>query len=169
MLDRRHRERGDRGRRNTCGGLFQAGFEFAPMGWAIGNAVGTALARPGDPVVCITGDGSMLMSGQEITVAQQLGLPVVFIVLNDSRLGMVAHGQRLGGGEEIGAELPTVDFRRMAEAMGIRGYLIQTPQDLMNLNIPAICLQKSPTLLDIRIDPAEIPPIGRRIQALQSM
>jgi acetolactate synthase-1/2/3 large subunit len=169
MLDRRHRERGDRGRRNTCGGLFQAGFEFAPMGWAIGNAVGTALARPGDPVVCITGDGSMLMSGQEITVAQQLGLPVVFIVLNDSRLGMVAHGQRLGGGEEIGAELPTVDFRRMAEAMGIRGYLIQTPHDLMNLNIPAICLQKSPTLLDIRIDPAEIPPIGRRIQALQSM
>jgi acetolactate synthase-1/2/3 large subunit len=82
---------------------------------------------------------------------------------------MVAHGQRLGGGEEIGAELPTVDFRRMAEAMGIRGYLIQTPHDLMNLNIPAICLQKSPTLLDIRIDPAEIPPIGRRIQALQSM
>ena len=58
---------------------------------------------------------------------------------------------------------------RLAEAMGIRGYLIQTPQDVMNLNIPAICMQKSPTLLDIRIDAAEIPPIGRRIQALQSM
>ncbi len=172
LLDRRHRERGERGerdRRSNCGGLFQAGFEFAPMGWAIGNAVGTALARPGDPVVCITGDGSMLMSGQEITVAQQLGLPVVFIVLNDARLGMVAHGQILGGGERIGAELPQVDFRRMAEAMGIRGYLIQTPQDLLNLNIPAICMQKSPTLLDIRIDASEVPPIGRRIQALQAM
>ena len=57
----------------------------------------------------------------------------------------------------------------MAEAMGIRGYLIQTPQDLLNLNIPAICMQKSPTLLDIRIDASEAPPIGRRIQALQAM
>jgi acetolactate synthase-1/2/3 large subunit len=169
ILDRRHRERGDRGRRNSRGGLFQAGFEFAPMGWAIGNAVGTALAHPGEPVVCITGDGSMLMSGQEITVAQQHGLPVVFIVLNDAKLGMVAHGQRLAGAEEIGCELPQVDFRRMAEAMGVRAYLIQTPQDLLSLNIPAICQQKSPTLLDVRIDPNEAPPIGRRIQSLQGL
>jgi len=169
ILDRRQSGRGDRGRRSSCGGLFQAGFEFAPMGWAIGNAVGAALASPGDPVVCITGDGSMLMSGQEITVAQQLGLPVVYIVLNDSRLGMVAHGQRLGGAEEIGSELPTVDFRRMAEAMGVRGYLIQTPQDLMNLNIPGICQQSSPTLLDVRIDPREVPPIGRRLHNLHDM
>lgn len=169
VLDRRVAGRGDRGRRTSCGGLFQAGFEFAPMGWAIGNAVGAALARPGDPVVCITGDGSMLMSGQEITVAQQQGLPVVYIVLNDARLGMVAHGQKLGGGEAIGTELPQVDFRRMAEAMGIRAYLIQTPQDLMNLNVSAICQQRSPTLLDVRIDQREIPPIGRRIQVLREM
>ncbi len=169
VLERRNKERGDRGRRSSRGGLFQAGFEFAPMGWAIGNAVGTALASPGDPVVCITGDGSMLMSGQEITVAQQLGLPVVFIVLNDARLGMVAHGQRLGGAEEIGCTLPQVDFRRLAESMGIRAYLIQTPQDLLNLNIPAICQQRTPTLLDVRIDARETPPIGGRIQVLQDM
>jgi acetolactate synthase I/II/III large subunit len=111
----------------------------------------------------------MLMSGQEITVAQQLGLPVVFIVLNDAKLGMVAHGQRLGGAEQIGCTLPQVDFRRMAESMGIRAYLIQTPQDLLNLNIPAICQQRSPTLLDVRIDPDEAPPIGRRIQILHEM
>lgn len=169
VLDRRSSGRGDNGRRTSRGGLFQAGFEFAPMGWAIGNAVGVALARPGEPVVCITGDGSMLMCGQEITVAQQLGLPVVYIVLNDASLGMVAHGQRLGGAEQIGCDLPRVDFRRMAEAMGIRAYLIQTPQDLMSLNIPAICQQNSPTLLDVRIDRNETPPIQRRLHALSEM
>lgn len=169
VLDRRGIGRGDNGRRTAHGGLFQAGFEFAPMGWAIGNAVGAALARPGEPVVCITGDGSMLMSGQEITVAQQLGLPVIYVVLNDASLGMVAHGQRLGGAEQIGCDLPQVDFRRMAEAMGIRAYLIQTPQDLMNLNIPGICQQSSPTLLDVRIDRNETPPIQRRMQALVEM
>lgn len=169
MLDRRHRDRGDRGRRELHGGLFQAGFEFCPMGWAIGNAVGAALARRGDPIVCVTGDGSMLMNGQEITVAQQLGLPVIYIVLNDAALGMVKHGQRLGEAEEIGYQLPQVDFRRFAEAMGIRGYVIKTPHDLLSLNIPAICQQPGPTLLDVRIDPEESPPIGLRIKALRKM
>lgn len=165
--DRRNRERGDRGRRTARGGLFQAGFEFAAMGWAIGNAVGTALAIPNSPVVCITGDGSLLMNGQEMTVAQELKLPVIYIILNDSMLGMVFHGQRLSGAEEIGTRLPRVDFRRMAEAMGIRAHVIESAQDLMSLNIEAICQQPGPTVLDVRVDAAELPPIAKRTDALQ--
>ena len=46
------------------------------------------------------------MNGQEITVAAELGLPVIYIVLNDGALGMVKHGQRLAGAEPIGFELP---------------------------------------------------------------
>lgn len=169
MLERRQRERGDNGRRNALCGLFQAGFEFAPMGWAIGNAIGTALANPSCPIVCITGDGSMLMSGQEITVALQHRLSVVFVILNDSALGMVRHGQRLGGGEPIGFELPEVDFRRFGEAMGIRSYLINTPQDLLGLNVAGLCEQPSPTILDVRIDREQTPPIGQRLQALHNL
>ena len=70
-------------------------------------------------MVCLTGDGSYLMNGQEITVAAELGLPVIYIVLNDGALGMVKHGQRLAGAEPIGFELPQVDFAAMAAAMGI--------------------------------------------------
>jgi acetolactate synthase-1/2/3 large subunit len=169
LLERRQRERGDNGRRSAMSGLFQAGFEFAPMGWAIGNAIGTALAHPRCPVVCITGDGSMLMSGQEITVAAQLGLPVIYLVLNDAALGMVKHGQRLGGGEPIGFELPEVDFRRFGEAMGIRSYLVRTPADLLGLNITEICQQPGPTLLDVRIDPEQEPPMGQRLQVLRNL
>ncbi|MBL1261598.1 MAG: hypothetical protein COB33_013840 [Thiotrichaceae bacterium] len=58
------------------------------------------------PIACITGDGSYLMSGQEITVAVAEQLPVIFVVLNDGCLGMVKHGQALGGGEPIGFQLP---------------------------------------------------------------
>ena len=167
IIERRNRERGDRGRRSKRGGLFQAGFEFAPMGWAIGNAVGAALGSPGDPIVCITGDGSVLMSGQEITVAKQLNLPVIFLVMNDASLGMVSHGQRLNGAEEIGCELPRVNFKAFAESMGIRGHIIEAPQDLLAINLDAICKLSEPVLLDVRIDPTEVPPIGTRINALQ--
>lgn len=140
--------------------------EFCPMGWAIGSAIGTARGNPNCPVVCITGDGAYLMSGQEITVAAQEGLPVVFVVLNDAAYGMVKHGQRLANAERIGTELPRIDYRKLAESMGIQGYVIESPQDIEALNFPALFRHKGPTLLDVRVDPEEVPPMSLRMKAL---
>lgn len=147
-------------------GQFRHCMEFDSMGWAIGASVGTALGNPDGPVVCITGDGSLLMSGQEITVAVQEKLPIVFLVLNDSGLGMVKHGQRLRGSEAVAFELPEMDFRAYAEAMGAAGHIIRAYEDLRKLDIAAIRSRPGPTLLDVRIDPDEIPPIAMRIKVL---
>ncbi|MFO1349938.1 MAG: thiamine pyrophosphate-binding protein [Gammaproteobacteria bacterium] len=154
------------GRRDARGGVFRAAMNFASMGWAIGAAVGTALGNPGNPVVCITGDGSLLMSGQELTVAVQEKLPVIFVVLNDSALGMVKHGQRLAKAEPTAFELPEIDFSACAKAMGADGYIIRSPQDLRDLDINAICKRPGPTLLDVRIDREEVPPMGARMKVL---
>jgi len=155
------------GSRNACGGLFRACLEFAPMGWAIGCAVGMAFAKPADPVVCITGDGSILMNGQEITVAIQESLTVIFVVLNDAALGMVKHGQKLTGAEEIGAMLPSVNFSDMAKSMGAAAYRIESAEQLEALDFSAICKLKGPTLLDILIDVNEVPPIGMRTDTIK--
>jgi acetolactate synthase-1/2/3 large subunit len=149
-------------------GRFRACSEFVSMGWAIGAAIGTALGASGNPVVCITGDGSLLMSGQEITVAIQERLSIIFVVLNDSALGMVKHGQRLAGSAPIAFELPEIDYCAYAKAMGANGYIIRSPQDLQALDINAICSREGPTLLDVRIDPEEVPPIGMRMRVLGS-
>ncbi len=155
------------GSRNARGGLFRACLEFASMGWAIGCAVGTALANRDRPVVCITGDGSMLMSGQEITVAVQEKLPVIFVVLNDSALGMVKHGQCLTGAESIGTEIPFTDFASLARSMGAQSWVIDSAEDLKRLNRDAICSANIPTLLDVRIDQSAVPPIGTRVKVLK--
>lgn len=141
--------------------------DFAPMGWAIGAAVGMARARPG-PVVCITGDGSLLMNGQEITVAAAERLPVVFVVLNDAALGMVRHGQRLAGAEPIGHELPAVDFALMAAAMGVPGHVIRRGADFDGIDFDALLARRGPTLLDVRIDRDEAPPLAVRLAALRA-
>jgi acetolactate synthase-1/2/3 large subunit len=143
--------------------------DFCPMGWAIGAAVGIARGNPLCPVVCITGDGAFLMSGQEITVAAMEGLTVVFVVLNDSALGMVKHGQRLADAEPIGYELPTVDYRKLAGAMGIPGHVIHSPQELDQLDFDAMLRRKGPTLLDVRIDPEEVPPMVLRMKTLGTL
>ena len=150
----------------SAGGWIRLTMNFAPMGWAIGGAVGTALGNRAVPVVCITGDGSLLMNGQEMTVALTEKLCVVFVVLNDAALGMVKHGQRLAGAEQVGVELPKVDFRLLAESMGIPGHVIRTAEDFDNLDLDAILRNPGPTVLDVRVDKEEVPPMGLRIKIL---
>ncbi|MFC5475248.1 thiamine pyrophosphate-binding protein [Paraherbaspirillum soli] len=154
------------GRRKTDGGWLRVTMNFAPMGWAIGGAVGTAAANPKVPVVCITGDGSFLMNGQEISVAVAEKLTVIFVILNDQALGMVKHGQRLAGAEQIGCDLPPTDFAAMARAMGAAAHTIRAPQDLAQLDIGAICAHPGPTLLDVLIDRDEVPPMNVRMRVL---
>ncbi|MEQ6341960.1 MAG: thiamine pyrophosphate-binding protein [Gammaproteobacteria bacterium] len=154
------------GQRPSGGGAFRVNMGFSSMGWAIGAAVGTALGDKRRTVVCITGDGSFLMSGQEITVAVAEKLPVIFVVLNDAALGTAKHGQRLAGAEQVGIELPRVDFAAMARAMGADAYSIHSPRDMEALDIAAMCERHRPTLLDVYIDPKEVPPMGMRMKSL---
>lgn len=157
-----------KGSRNISGGLFRTCIEFSSMGWAIGCSVGAAFALKKQPVVCITGDGSFLMSGQEITIAKQEHLPVIFIILNDQALGMVKHGQALTGAEPVGYEIPAVDFAAFGESMGITSFCIEKPSDLSALNEINFERLDGPLLLDVRINVKAIPPIMKRTNAIRN-
>ena len=147
-------------------GRYRIEMGFGTMSWAIGTCIGGAFGAPGNPTVCITGDGSFLMSGQELSVAVAEQLPVVFIILNDSALGMVMHGQRLGGAEQIAFELPKIDFAQIARAMGAEAHSIKTIDELKALDFDEICKRNGPTLLDVYIDREPIPPMGTRMKVL---
>lgn len=131
----------------------------APMGWGIGSAIGTALGTRNTPVVCLTGDGCFLMHGSELAVAVSEQLPIVFVILNDQSYGMVKHRHRQTGTEPLQFTLPAVDFSLMAKAMGANGYKINSPQELQQLDYQAIFSYPGPTVLDVRIDPEQIPPL----------
>ncbi len=176
------------GVQKICGSRYDACIEFASMGWAIGAAIGIALEAnkpppddtPGKaqtilgsnrqeknvPVVCITGDGSLLMAGQEITVAIQEKLPVIFIILNDNALGMVKHGQQMAGAEPIGYELPEIDYCEFAKVLGAYGERVFSPEELAAINFTEILERPGPTLIDIRIDAEEVPPMASRMKVL---
>ena len=153
-------------RRKEAAGLVRTSMEFSCMGWALGHALGAACARRDTPVVCLTGDGSMLMNSQEITVAAQHRLPVFFVVLNDSALGTIRHGQLLGGAEQIGWELPEVDFALMAKAMGVKGYIVRSPQDLEDIDWHGLWQHREPAIIDVRIDRDAVPPLKQRMKSL---
>lgn len=139
---------------------YRSSVELAAMGWAIGGSVGTALGTPDTPVVCLTGDGSFLMNGQEITVAVAEQLPIIFIILNDRSYGMVKQRHRQVVKDGLGFVIPPVDFSLMAQAMGARGYSIRQPEDFQALDYEEMCNYPGPTVLDVHIDPEALSPLG---------
>jgi acetolactate synthase-1/2/3 large subunit len=139
---------------------YHLSIEFATMAWAIGAAVGSAFADRKAPSVCITGDGCFLMSSQEITVAVEQQLPVIFVVLNDSAYGLIRHAHRLTGKEGVEFAIPTVDFAMMAGATGAHSHSISESEDFDRIDWQALALRQGPTLLDVLIDPEEKPPLA---------
>jgi acetolactate synthase-1/2/3 large subunit len=139
---------------------YHLSIEFASMAWAIGAAIGAAFGDRSAPSVCITGDGCYLMSGQEITVAVERQLPVLFVVLNDRAYGLIRHAHRLLGKELVDYAIPEVDFAMMARAAGAEAHTIREAKDFDRIDWQALALRKNPTLLDVLIDPEARPPLA---------
>jgi len=88
------------------------------------------------------------------------------VILNDSALGMVRHGQALSGGEATANKLPNINYAMLAKSMGIESYTIETLEELQALDIERILARPGPCLLNIIIDGDEVPPMGSRMKVL---
>jgi acetolactate synthase I/II/III large subunit len=141
---------------------------YGQMAWAIPTSIGAAFERQEDTgvIVCVTGDGSWLMSSHELTVAVQNRLKVVFVILNDAHLGMVYHGQRMTGARAIGHELPPIDFAAMARACGAAAKVVTRLEDLGRLPEMLETLT-GPLVLDFRVDAEVVPPMRARVDQLR--
>ncbi len=93
------------------------------MGFGLPSAVGAQMARPGELVICIAGDGSLMMTIQELTTAVEENLPVKIALINNQYLGMVRQWQQLIYEDRKSAvDLHVApDFVKLAEAFGALG------------------------------------------------
>jgi acetolactate synthase-1/2/3 large subunit len=108
----------------SSGGLGTMGFGFPA-------AIGAKVACPDRPVVDIAGDGSFLMTENELACSVAEKIPVIVIVLNNSVLGMVAQWQRtLYNRRYMAINLgKTPDFVKLAEAYGAQGFRVESIED----------------------------------------
>lgn len=99
----------------TSGGL-------GTMGFGLPTAIGAALANPGSPVICFSGDGSLQMNIQELATAAETGANVTVILADNGGLGLVQQQQDLFYGRRIfGSDYRHhVDFIKIAEGFGVR-------------------------------------------------
>ncbi|RUS48837.1 thiamine pyrophosphate-binding protein [Cohnella sp. AR92] len=142
---------------------------FGAMGSGIGSAIGSKLAEPERPVACITGDGCFFMHGMEILTAKEYGLPILFVVVNNARLGMVYHGHNLQFKRtHYSFEQEEVDISAMAAAMGIPSFRVSELGDLHSEEIDHLLGAGGPAVLEIALKDNNAPPMGDRVKFLSS-
>ena len=129
----------------TSGGL-------GTMGFGLPAAIGAALARPDRPVVCFTGDGSLLMNIQELAVAVEERCNIKLILLNNSQLGLVRQQQELFYGARFSAcrfETKT-DYLAIARGFGLQAFDLGATDSTEAMLQEALCAQ-GPCLIHVPI------------------
>ncbi|RJS90166.1 biosynthetic-type acetolactate synthase large subunit [Candidatus Bathyarchaeota archaeon] len=144
----------------SSGGLGTMGFGFPA-------AIGAKVACPDVPVVDIAGDGSFLMTEQDLASSVTGGIPVIVVVLNNSMLGMVAQWQRLFYNRRYSqVDLRrTPDFVKLAEAFGAQGFRVGSLEEFLRAVKEAMKSEVT-TVIDVPISPEEdvfpmVPPGGK--------
>lgn len=124
----------------TSGGL-------GTMGYGLGAAIGAKMGCRDKTVINIAGDGCFRMNMNEIATATRYNIPVVEVIVNNHVLGMVRQWQTLFYGKRYSQTIlnDSVDFVKIAEAMGAKAYRVTQKEELepvlreaISLNIPVV-------------------------------
>jgi len=132
----------------TSGGL-------GTMGISVPAAIGTAFANPKKrKIVSFSGDGGFQMNMQELITAAHHKLPITFIIINNSFLGMVRQWQELYHAEKYSftdlAE-SNPDFVKVGEAFGVESFSTNKIEEVDSLLEKALAVNDRPTLLEFKV------------------
>jgi len=130
----------------TSGGL-------GTMGFGLPAAIGAALARPDLPVICFSGDGSLLMNIQEMATAVEQGVNVKIVLTNNNALGLVRQQQQLFyEGNLFASDYGyAVDFLRIAQGFGMQTLNLDQSADPSG-DLERIFNEPGPGLIHLTVD-----------------
>ncbi len=123
------------------------------MGFGLPAAIGAKIANPDQTVICITGDSSVQMSIQELGTISQYNLGIKILIANNGWQGMVRQWQESFYGNRFSNSymkngMP--NFSAVAKAYGIKGFEIQTLEELKKLMTDE-ALRDEPILVNINV------------------
>jgi acetolactate synthase-1/2/3 large subunit len=128
---------------------------WAGMGVGLPAAIGAALGNPDAPVVCLTGDGGLMMCIHELHTAAEYDLDVTVVVSNNADYGIISKSPKIEQyteGHQFTWRSP--DFATVAEGFGCRGTHVDTLDGLADA-LDAAVGRDGPDLIDVAIETDE--------------
>ena len=134
----------------NSGGLGTMGFSMPAM-------IGAQIGRPDKTQVNINGDGSFIMTIQELVPAVSMKLPLKIFIINNMYLGMVRQWQELFFNKRYAAVdyHDNPDFAKLAEAFGATGIRIEKIEDVRPALERAKEIEDGPVVIDFIVDEEE--------------
>ncbi|MDW0272929.1 MAG: thiamine pyrophosphate-binding protein [Nitrososphaeraceae archaeon] len=153
---------------NTCwaarflkiksGMKFSGSGSLATMGCGVPYAIAAQIAYPERQSIAFVGDGGFTMLMSEFATAVQYQLPIKVIVLNNKILGMIRWEQMAFlGNPEYGIEFSQIDFVKIAEACGGKGFSVTKMKEVKPVIHEALMEKNVPVIVDAHVDPFEAP------------
>ncbi len=133
---------------DRAGGWFNAATGYGALGFGPGAAVGAALADPGTPVICLTGDGGLQFSPGELRTALDERLPVTFVIWNNAGFREIADAMVDAGTDVIGCTPSPLNLRAFAEACDLPFASVPADPDALYGALSARA--RGPNLIEIR-------------------
>lgn len=141
-------------------------YGYSCMGYEIAGALGSKLAEPEREVYAMAGDGSFLMLHSELVTALQEGVKINVLLFDNASFGCINNLQmeqgvnalctelryRRGDDPIRGGEFMNIDFAKVAEGYGCKGYTARTREELCAAIKDALNQEVS-TLIDIKVAP----------------
>jgi acetolactate synthase-1/2/3 large subunit len=128
------------------------------MGYGLPAAIAAKLAAPEREVVCLAGDGCLMMVVGELATAAQEGAAIVVIVANNGMYGTIRmHQERNYPGRVSGTDLRNPDFVALARAFGCQAELVERTDDFADA-LARAREARIPALIELRCDPEALTP-----------
>ena len=147
---------------NTC--LISNG--FASMGIALPGAIAAKLVHPEKRAVAVCGDAGFMMNSQEIETALRVGTPIVVLIWNDSKYGLIEWHQNRKFGRSSHIEFTNPDFVKYAESFGARGYRVERADELVPILEKALADDRA-AVIDCPVDYSENMKLTEKLGNLQ--
>ena len=126
---------------------------LATMGFALPAAIAAQLVHPERRVICLTGDGGLMMVAAELETAARLRLPILIIAFNDGALSLIQIKQEQKGYEGAAMRHEGPDLAALARSFGLTAFVAADEHGLRSALVSALATP-GPTLIDARIDPS---------------
>jgi acetolactate synthase-1/2/3 large subunit len=132
------------------------------LGVALPWAIAACLARPGDKVISISGDGGFHFSSVELETAVRLKCSFVHIIWRDGFYDMVRFQEELKYGRSSGVQFGPIDTVRFAESMGAQAFAIERAEDFAPTLRKAMEMS-GPVLIDVPVDYSHNKVLGQQV------
>lgn len=130
---------------------------ISSMGYGLPAAIGASVAHNFKPVICIEGDGSIMMNIQEIATVVANKLPIKIFIINNDGYHQIRQTQSnifnngyVGVGPDSG-DLMFPDFEILSRAFGIKYKKIEYSKEL-NFEINRIIQEENAILVEVIVD-----------------